>query len=126
MEAYISEKNSADPETSETAEHTETAKTTEAAENIETAVPVQSETAEIEDKTPEETPATEAPSIDELRGKPYPLNSNTFTLLDGTKVTYNSETDAVRGEMDGKKMNYLLSEKDGRVYYSNGTDTKLF
>lgn len=122
-EEYIYVKIPERSETSETAEHTETAAATEAAENVETAVPVQSETAEIEDKNPEETPAIGYENTtEEWIGKAYPLNNNTFTLLDGTNITV--EGDKVSGTQDRIKMNLLLTEKDGRLYYGNGKDKK--
>lgn len=119
IEAYISEKA---PEGSKAAESTELTETTETADSIETAVPVQSETAEIEDKTPEETHSISSESIDDWKGKQYPLNSNPFTLLDGSKVTVDGNKTI--GEQDHNTMNLLLSEKNGRIYYDNGKDVK--
>ena len=68
---------------------------------------------------PEEIPSI---SCVESIGKKYPLKNNSFTLLDGIEIV--KEENNVSGALHDDKVNWLLSEDNGIVYYWNGKEKK--
>lgn len=61
-------------------------------------------------------------SIEDFLGEKYPLKNTTFTLLDGSIVTITDGRDSISG--DHATADFILSEKNGRVFCWNGKEKK--
>lgn len=112
------------PEADTAQEHI-AAQTPDVSEKTEAVETVQEQTAPSEETKINDTEASSDEGIINLKDIPnemLPLKNNSFTLLDGHQITVDG--DCVKGSGDRLKLNWLLSEDGGRVYYWNGKEKK--